>query len=170
MLTLTRLLSWLKALTCSDLGLLALVGRWSHQAMCPLQKELWLDGCLRVEPRRVGIALTEGLCDTREGGGGIIFWRKASIEISTRLTVHIPVPFITQCELPWRVEIEKCLQLLGQDDTDWYMRAQPLGWRNQTGGLAAVASACQNIELVWVRDYLKHFSSLLNVLLKLLQF
>jgi hypothetical protein len=25
-------------------------------------KELWLDGCLGVEPRKVGIALAEGLC------------------------------------------------------------------------------------------------------------
>jgi hypothetical protein len=35
-----------------------------------LRKELWLDGCLGVEPRRGGIVLAEGLCDF---GGGIIF-------------------------------------------------------------------------------------------------
>jgi hypothetical protein len=34
-----------------------------------LQKELWLDGCLGVEPRRGGIVLAEGLSDF---GGGII--------------------------------------------------------------------------------------------------
>jgi hypothetical protein len=50
-------------------------GRGSHQAICPLKKELWLDGCLRVEPRKLGslwlkasvtsgrIILVEGLHD-----------------------------------------------------------------------------------------------------------
>jgi hypothetical protein len=50
------------------LGAVATGGRPSHQATCPLRKELWLVGCLGVEPRSVGIALADGLCDL----GGII--------------------------------------------------------------------------------------------------
>jgi hypothetical protein len=42
--------------------------RMIPSSICPLQKELWLDGCLGVEPRRVGNALAEGLSDL--GGGG----------------------------------------------------------------------------------------------------
>jgi hypothetical protein len=42
-LTLMRLVSWLKAWTCSDKGLLLLMGRWFHQPGCPLGKELCLD-------------------------------------------------------------------------------------------------------------------------------
>jgi hypothetical protein len=34
--------------------------------MCPLRKELWLDGCLGVEHRSVGIAFAEELCDLEE--------------------------------------------------------------------------------------------------------
>jgi hypothetical protein len=40
----------------------------THQAICPLRKELRFDGCMRVEPRRVGMVLTAGLCNF--GGGG----------------------------------------------------------------------------------------------------
>jgi hypothetical protein len=40
-----------------------------------LRKELWLDGCLADESRRVGFALPEGLCDL--GGGS--FSIKASM-------------------------------------------------------------------------------------------
>jgi hypothetical protein len=36
------------------------VGGLFHQAICPLRKELLLDGCLGVEPRRALIAMTEG--------------------------------------------------------------------------------------------------------------
>jgi hypothetical protein len=56
---LTGLLSWLKALTCSDKGLLLLVGR---MIPCPSQKELWLDGWMVNEPR-FGIGLLVMLCD-----------------------------------------------------------------------------------------------------------
>jgi hypothetical protein len=69
MLTLTGLLSWLKTLTCSDWGLLLPAGRLTRQAICSLQKELWLDVCLGVEPRRDDIALAEGLCDLKWGVG-----------------------------------------------------------------------------------------------------
>jgi hypothetical protein len=40
-----------------------LVGGGFHQAVCTLRKELWLDGCLGVEPRKDAIALEEGFCD-----------------------------------------------------------------------------------------------------------
>jgi len=40
---------------------LILVGDDPHK-----QFVLWLDGCLRVEPR-IGLALAEGLCDTWGG-------------------------------------------------------------------------------------------------------
>jgi hypothetical protein len=43
------------------LGVTATGGRWSHQAICPLWKYLCLVGCLGVEPRKIGIALAEGL-------------------------------------------------------------------------------------------------------------
>jgi hypothetical protein len=68
MLTLTGLLSWLRALT--------LAGIRTRQAIWPLRKELWLAGCLGVEPSEMGslwlragatlgggIILTEGLHD-----------------------------------------------------------------------------------------------------------
>jgi hypothetical protein len=57
------------------LGLLTLAGIRTRQAICPLRKELWLAGCLRVEPREMGslwlrawatfwgIILAEGLHD-----------------------------------------------------------------------------------------------------------
>jgi hypothetical protein len=35
---------------------------YSHKAICPLQKELLLNGCLGVEPKKVEIALAEVLC------------------------------------------------------------------------------------------------------------
>jgi hypothetical protein len=59
------------------LGLLTLAGIWTRQAICPLQNELWLPGCLGVEPREMGslwlraraslwgIILAEGLHDWR---------------------------------------------------------------------------------------------------------
>jgi hypothetical protein len=34
--------------------LLTLAGIRTSQAICPLRKELWLAGCLRVEPREMG--------------------------------------------------------------------------------------------------------------------
>jgi hypothetical protein len=42
-------------------------GILSHQATFPLWKGFWFDGSLEVEPRSVGIALADGLCDL--GGG-----------------------------------------------------------------------------------------------------
>jgi hypothetical protein len=57
------------------LGLLTLAGIRTRQAICPLRKELWLAGCLGVEPREMGslwlrasaslwgIVLAEGLHD-----------------------------------------------------------------------------------------------------------
>jgi hypothetical protein len=71
---LTCLLSWLRAFTCSDYGLLPLAGTYIRQAICPLRKELWRNGYLGVEPRRMGslwlkaseaweIVLAEGLHD-----------------------------------------------------------------------------------------------------------
>jgi hypothetical protein len=57
------------------LGLLTLAGIRTRQAICPLRKELWLAGCLGVEPRGMGslwlraraslwgIILAEGLHD-----------------------------------------------------------------------------------------------------------
>jgi hypothetical protein len=57
-----------KVFTCSDYGLLPLAGTLTSQAICTLRKELWLDGCLGVEPRRDGITQAEGFCDL----GGIL--------------------------------------------------------------------------------------------------
>jgi hypothetical protein len=42
---LTGVLSWLKALTSSDEGMFLLVGAGSHQAICPLRRELQSDAC-----------------------------------------------------------------------------------------------------------------------------
>jgi hypothetical protein len=70
---------------------LILVGRWSHQAVCHLRKELWADGWLGGETRRVEIALTEGLCDSR----GIILaeglhdWGKCVVPL-LNFTWHLP--------------------------------------------------------------------------------
>jgi hypothetical protein len=36
------------------LGLLTLAGIRTRQEICPLRKELWLAGCLGVEPREMG--------------------------------------------------------------------------------------------------------------------
>jgi hypothetical protein len=55
------------------LGVIATDGRMIHQAICPLQKEIWLDGCLGVEPRRVWITLADVLL------GGESFWLKGSM-------------------------------------------------------------------------------------------
>jgi hypothetical protein len=44
-------------------GLLLLMGGRSHQAICLLEKELQLDGCLGVEPRSVKIASASCLHD-----------------------------------------------------------------------------------------------------------
>jgi hypothetical protein len=46
-----------EGLSMLKLGQLQLVGGWSYQAHCPLRKELWLDGCLGIEPREGGITL-----------------------------------------------------------------------------------------------------------------
>jgi hypothetical protein len=45
--------------------LLLLGGGLTPQAICPLRRELWLDGCLGIEPRRDGFALPEDLCNLR---------------------------------------------------------------------------------------------------------
>jgi hypothetical protein len=47
------LLSWLKALTCLEYELLPLARRRTRQTIRLLRKELWLDGCLGVEPRQM---------------------------------------------------------------------------------------------------------------------
>jgi hypothetical protein len=47
------------------LGAVGADGGW---ASVPLGKELWSNGCLGIEPRRVGIALADILCDWGEGG------------------------------------------------------------------------------------------------------
>jgi hypothetical protein len=36
-----------------------------NQEICPLEKEICFDGCLGVEPRKVGVALAERLWDWR---------------------------------------------------------------------------------------------------------
>jgi hypothetical protein len=68
-------------------GQLLLAGTWTRQAICSLRKELWLDGCLEVEPREMGplcfkvsatwggIILAEGLYDW--GGGPCLFFSYA---------------------------------------------------------------------------------------------
>jgi hypothetical protein len=48
-----------------------LVGESLHCAICPLPKELCLNGCLGVGPRKVQITLADGLYDLE--GGGFIF-------------------------------------------------------------------------------------------------
>lgn len=45
------------------------MGRF-HQAICPLEKELWFEECLRVEHTEIKIALAEG--SLRLGGGIIL--------------------------------------------------------------------------------------------------
>jgi hypothetical protein len=59
---------------------------WTHQAICHLWKELWFHGCLGVEPRRVEIALVEGLCDLE--GRNHFGWRPPW------LGVDVQCPFI----------------------------------------------------------------------------
>jgi hypothetical protein len=49
------------------LGAIDAGGRLTRQASCPLRKGFWLDGFLGVEPRSVGIVLTDGFC--KLGGG-----------------------------------------------------------------------------------------------------
>jgi hypothetical protein len=56
------------------LGVVATGGRLSHQATCPMWKGFLLDGFLGVEPRSVGIALANDLCDF----GRKSLWLKAS--------------------------------------------------------------------------------------------
>jgi hypothetical protein len=65
---------WLKALTCSDYGLLPLAGTWTRQAVCPLRKELWLDGCLGVEPRGMESLWLKSSATCR-----VVFWPRASL-------------------------------------------------------------------------------------------
>jgi hypothetical protein len=60
------------------------VGWWSHQAICTFRKELWLGGCLGVEPRRGGIALAWQPLRL----SGESFWLKASM-----IGVGGPCPF-----------------------------------------------------------------------------
>jgi hypothetical protein len=57
------------------LGVIATGGQLPHQATCPLWKGFWLGGSLGVEPRSVGIALADGLCDFV----GKSLWLKASM-------------------------------------------------------------------------------------------
>jgi hypothetical protein len=49
--------------------LVAAGGRMTHEAVCPLRKQLWLDGCVGVEPSKVGLALIDDFCSW--GGGGL---------------------------------------------------------------------------------------------------
>jgi hypothetical protein len=63
-LTLTGVMSRLKALTCQHWWICYWWG------MIPTAIVFWLYGCLGAEPR-IGLALAEGLCDTRGGGGSI---------------------------------------------------------------------------------------------------
>jgi hypothetical protein len=53
----TLTVTGLPSLTCSDYWLLLLAGTWTRQAICPLRKDLCSDGCLAVEPRRMGSLL-----------------------------------------------------------------------------------------------------------------
>jgi hypothetical protein len=50
------------------IGPTATGGKMIPSGNLSILKRHWLDGCLEVEPRRVGFALAEGLCDL--GGGG----------------------------------------------------------------------------------------------------
>jgi hypothetical protein len=43
------------------LGAVATGEGWTRQATYPLRKELGLNGCLVIEPRKDGITLAEGL-------------------------------------------------------------------------------------------------------------
>jgi hypothetical protein len=51
-------------------GAIATGGKSTRQTICPLRKDLWLCGCLGVEPRRDGIAFPEGFCDLGENNFG----------------------------------------------------------------------------------------------------
>jgi hypothetical protein len=62
-LTLTELSSWWKALHVQSRGCCYW---WEDDPIIQLvlyKKKLSLDGCLGVEPRRVGIALADGFCE-----------------------------------------------------------------------------------------------------------
>jgi hypothetical protein len=50
-----RILVLVEGLDMFRLGLLLLVGGGSHQVICPLRKELWLDVCLWLNPERLGL-------------------------------------------------------------------------------------------------------------------
>jgi hypothetical protein len=54
MLTLTGFVVLVEGLDMFRLGLFTLAGIRTRQAICPLRKELWLAGCLGVEPREMG--------------------------------------------------------------------------------------------------------------------
>jgi hypothetical protein len=59
-----------KTLTCADYSDCWWQRGCSHQEICCLRKDISLDGCLEVEPRRTGIALVEAICES----GGETFW------------------------------------------------------------------------------------------------
>jgi hypothetical protein len=61
-------------------------GRWYHQATCPLTKELYLHGCLGIEPLRVGVILAEGLFSwvSQELLRQYISWRLSRLSFKTQ--------------------------------------------------------------------------------------